>query len=114
MSDVNQASAPASAPAAPAAEKQGWFWQGLSYLAGYFDLFKSRTNTTIVAGVIAYFLAKFHIAIDANVAADAIASAATEVGTMPMTPQDLIIFIISILAVYFRSNPKAAFTGGTG
>lgn len=90
-------------------KKEGLFWQLLGYIGSYFDILKSRTNGVVVAGVVAYFASKLNISVDSEVLGGAIADAATQVGTVPLTVQDLIVFAVAIAAVYFRSNPKAKF-----
>ena len=91
------------------AQRDGLFWQLLSYLGSYFDVLKSRTNGVIIAGFLAYFFSKFGVAIDTEAAGTAISEAATQAGAVPMTAQDLIVFAVTVLAVYFRSNPRTSF-----
>lgn len=89
--------------------RDGLFWQILNYVGSYFDVLKSRTNGVIIGGFLAYFFSKFGVSIDTEAAGSAISEAATQAGTIPLTTQDLIVFGVTVLAVYFRSNPRTSF-----
>lgn len=80
----------------------------LNYLASFFDFLKSRTNATLFVGFIAFILAKQGIILDTNAAGGALSEAATQVGA-PHDAQTLIVFLVTVLGIYFRSNPQAVY-----
>ncbi|HWA22338.1 MAG TPA: hypothetical protein VG735_08090 [Caulobacterales bacterium] len=79
----------------------------LQWVVSYFDFLKSRTNTTLIGGLIAYLLARGGITADPNSIADAIAGAATQAGGAPLSVKDVIVFFVVALGIYFRTNPQA-------
>lgn len=77
----------------------------IKYFAGYFEIFKSRTRTAAIVGVVAYFLAKFNINLDQAAATDAVVGVANQVSSS-MTPQDLIVVAIGAAVTYYHANQK--------
>lgn len=95
--------APAAAPAPSKAKSV------LDWLVSFAEPFKSRTNTVLFVGLVAYVFERFaNVHIDQAAAADAVVNAAGQVNPT-MSVSDLIVLGVTVLGAYFRSNPKASF-----